>query len=59
VLASAPQLLVCFRLSQLLGFYAETVVQLAGADAALVATLQTAQVPSVVCLTACWSVAAR
>jgi Conserved oligomeric complex COG6 len=43
VLASAPQLLVCFRLSQLLGFYAETVVQLAGPGAALVATLQTAQ----------------
>ena len=44
VLASTPQLLVCFRLSQLLGFYTETVVQLAGPGAALVATLQTAQV---------------
>jgi Conserved oligomeric complex COG6 len=50
VLASGPQLLVCFRLSQLLGFYAETVVQLAGPDNALVASLQAAQVLSFGCL---------
>ena len=54
MLASAPQLLVCFRLSQLLGFYAETVVQLAGPGAALVATLQAAQVLLLIYTSACW-----
>jgi len=44
VLASGPALLLCFRLAQLLGFYAETVAQLAGAGAALVAALYAAQV---------------
>lgn len=46
MLASGPPLLLCFRLSQLLGFYAETVAQLAGPAAALVAALQAAQVRS-------------
>lgn len=48
VLASAPALLLCFRLAQLLGFYAETVAQLAGPGAALVAALQAAQVLSLI-----------
>lgn len=53
MLASGPPLLLCFRLSQLLGFYAETVAQLAGSGAALVAALQAAQVPKCVTLMMC------
>lgn len=49
VIAGGPQLLVCFRVAQLLSFYAETIAKLAGLTSAIATAVTEAQQAALQC----------